>query len=361
MSKGVGPRLILLDGGRLEQARRRVFDGDEPFVKADERLLQDAEAAMGLGPFSVGDPEVVPDDEGPEGEGGEGFGRQRLSVLCSTVNTLSLAYFYSDWEDFAARAALLLRVFFLDEATRMEPNLEELPAPPDSPQSGGLVDARSLCWVVDALGLMAGTTVWGAEDRRGLDAWFKGFLDWLLDSQTGRDAAGRDDHEGTWYDVLTATLALHCGRDAVASAILNKRGPERLAAQIDAEGRQPLELERGLSLSYALMNLSGLFDLATLGRRCGMDLWGWRGEDGRSLKRAFDWLLENGLEKAWPYRQDVPLAPAQWVPLLRRGGEAFDDAAAQARLERLEGVDWRADRSNLLYPPLKWLEEGTQH
>lgn len=55
-----GPRVFLLDGASLLAARRRVYDGDPILAAADQRLLQDAETARAVGPFSVVDKDASP-------------------------------------------------------------------------------------------------------------------------------------------------------------------------------------------------------------------------------------------------------------------------------------------------------------
>jgi hypothetical protein len=139
------PRVFLLDADKLLHVRTLVYDGDERFVAADDRLLQDADAAMAMGPYSVVEKEALPPSSDahdymslapywwpdPASEGGLPYVRKdgevnperercdspQLAAMCSAVYTLSTAYFFSDHEDFAERAALLLRTWFLADAT----------------------------------------------------------------------------------------------------------------------------------------------------------------------------------------------------------------------------------------------------
>ncbi len=54
---------------------------------------------------------------------GNGFDRTRTDGLAATVDTLLNAWFATDDKKYSDRIVHLLRVFFLDEVTRMNPSL----------------------------------------------------------------------------------------------------------------------------------------------------------------------------------------------------------------------------------------------
>lgn len=315
------PRVFLLDAAELAQTRRALGQGSDFLEPADHRLLQEADAAL---------------------ESGGLRDAQGFAGLCGTVQTLALAYYFSDHEPFAEGAALLLRLAFLDESA-----VQAVPA-----EVGDVGQRLPLSWLVDAVGLIGVSPSWSRDDQQGVEAWVDRYLDWLLHSGPGQEAGRAGDHLGTWVDLQCAALALFTGRAEEARQVLVQRVPERLATQVDVMGRQPLELESPDALSACLANLVGLFDLADLGRHVGADLWGWQGEGGCSLKRAFSWLIAQGMARAWPHPQEGHFDVAWWIPLLRRGARRWADLGAEARLRALPGVDWAGDRTNLLYPPI---------
>lgn len=374
-------RVLLVDAADMRAVRSALAAGDPCFAAADQRLLREADAAMTEGPFSVMDKEGVPrsgdqhdymsmapnwcqdpddtdarfylrrDNEvNPEATGPD---RQALGRMCAGVATLATAYFLSDHEAFAEHAALLLRTWFLNEGTRMNPHLEYARGIPGrcGGRSNGIMDAVQLTRLLDAVAMLASSPAWSREDQRGLESWFDAYRTWLAASAHGQDECGQADHRGTWYDVQMAAISLFLKDIDTARATLIERTPQRMAAQLEPDGRQPLELRRTQSLSYALMNLLGMFDLATLSRQVGCDLWHWRSSDGRSIRQAFYWLLANGFDESeWGYPQVPPIERSQWVPLLRRGGIAFDDPECESRLESLDREMVEADRTQLLYP-----------
>jgi len=374
------PRVFLLDGASLLAARRRVYDGDPILAAADQRLLQDAETASAVGPFSVVDKDASPPSGDPhdylsqapywwpdpdidsglpwvrrDGEANpdrEQHDRQAVAAMFSAVNTLSAAFFFSDHEDFAARASLLLRVWFLDPQTRMNPHLQYAQGIPGRCEGCGIgiIDTVQIGFLVDSVGLLGASASWTDEDQQNLVDWMSQFLDWLIESDYGRDESVQSDNHGTWYDVQVLSLALFTDNDGAARQVA-QRAEQRLDDQVDADGAQPLELARTRSLGYSVMNLTGLFDLADLSAHCGIDLWRHEGDGGRSLRRALDWLVANGIDSKWIRQQIEPFEPIRWLPVLHRASQRFGDTAYANRIRGLPDLaDVTAERTNLLYP-----------
>ena len=376
---GTSPRVFLLDAAQLQITRQRIHEGDKHALPAWARLERDAQKALPSGPFSVvtkgatppsGDkhdymsqaPYFWPNPKSPNGlpyisrdgernpEINQITDHLSLDQLESSVETLALAYYFKADEAYAAKAVELLRAFFLAPATRMNPNLQYAQGIPgvNTGRGIGLIETRGLTNVVDAIGLLAGSKALTENDRRGLQDWFGKFLQWMLESQNGRDEAIRKNNHGSYYDLQVASFALFVGQKDLAIRVLEDARQKRIATQIEPDGRQPLELARTKAWSYSHMNLEGLMLLATLGERTGVDLWNFQTTDGRSIRKALDFLMPVALgEEKWQYPEIGGAKPETLFPLMRRAAAVYHDKQYQAMMTRLPDLD-PADRGRLL-------------
>lgn len=328
------PEVYLLDGRALQQARDALRAGDRHLAPAFERLCREADHALKSGPYSVMQKTVIPPGgdkhdyismgpywwPNPDTPDGLPYIRRDGEVnpernqydkipgaeMSQNTLTLGLAYFYSGNRSYAARAAALVRAWFLEDSSRMNPNLDYGQFIPgrSSGRGVGIIETRNFCKVIDAVGLIAGSGEWRESDQNGLKAWFDAYLQWLLSSENGLDEARRQNNHGTWYDVQVSMFAMFAGRDSLARQVLEAFPEKRIMTQIEPDGRQPLELSRTRSFMYSVMNLEGMFAAAALAERLKLNLWNFTGRDGSSLPKAVAFLMPYATgDREWPYPQ----------------------------------------------------------
>lgn len=372
---------LIVPGRNLAVSRELLRAGDERLRPAFAAFLAEAEEALAQPPVSVVDDDLVPPSgdrrdytsigpywwPNPETEDALPYIRRdgevnpernegdsvALGRMNRAVQALCLGYFFTGREDYAEHAARLLRTWFLDAETAMKPNLNYGQAIPGITEGRGIgiIDTASLASLVDLVGLLDSSPAW--TEHRGLEQWFSAYLDWLLTSKHGHAEARAHNNHGTWYDVQVAAFALFCGREEVARRTLEQVAERRLATQIEPDGSQPHELARTKSWTYSAMNLKGLLTLAQLGRWADVDLWNVVTGDGRSLRRALDFLLaygEPGLQ--WPHAQLGGWQFHALLPCLLIAADGFAEPAYRAPLARMPEAIVRSHRSLLFHPPV---------
>jgi hypothetical protein len=83
------------------------------------------------------------------------------------------------------------------------------------------------------------------------------------------------------------------------------------------------------------MNLEGWFTVARLAREAGVDLWGYKTSDGRSIRAALDYLVKFADGARWPYPQITPMDRGELIPLLREAAVEWKDPGYAALADRL--------------------------
>ncbi|WP_035354215.1 alginate lyase family protein [Edaphobacter aggregans] len=360
------PRVFLLDGNMLAaiKAAPATDPHKQEVLKAATAA---ADKALTEGPFSVtqkgvtppsGDkhdymsqaPYFWPDPAKPNGlpyirrDGERNPELKKISDhdqfgrLGEASRSLALAWYLTGNPEYANRAALLLRTWFLSPATRMNPNLEFGQGIPgiNTGRGIGIIESRSLIPIVDAAGLLAGSPAWTPADQKGLTDWYAAFLDWMLTSKKGRDEDAAKNNHGTWYDLQVTDYALFLGRRSLAVDTLNRAKTRRIAVQIEPDGRQLLELARTKAWGYSIGNLDGLMELAQLGQQVGVDLWGASTPHGRSIRAALDFLLPYALnQKPWDYQQLEGFHGEALLSCLQLAASHYNDPKYTAASQKL--------------------------
>jgi hypothetical protein len=253
--------------------------------------------------------------------------------------TLALAFYLTGNQAYADRSALLLRTWFLDAATRMNPNLEFGQGIPgiNTGRGIGIIESRSLLGVCEAVGLLAGSKTWTPADEQGIRTWMAAYLNWMRTSQKGKDEDAAKNNHGTWYDLQATELALFLGERKLAVDILERVKTRRIT-QIDPDGRQPLETARTNGWGYSNGNLDGLTQLAVLGQRVGVDLWNFKTADSRSIRGAIDYLLPYAVAgKKWDYQQIGGFHGSDLEHSLERAAMVYKDPKYAAAARQLRG------------------------
>jgi hypothetical protein len=348
------------------------------------QLRRDADAALKAGPFSVTHKQTVPpsgdkhdylsfgpywwpDSTKPNGlpyirRDGEmnpqirqDSDSPRLTAVTDAVEVLGLAFYLTGEERYGEGAARLLRTWFLDPATRMNPHLRYGQAIPGrvAGRGIGIIDTRHMSAIVDVIGMIERARAWTAEDQRGMRDWMAAYLEWLRTSEHGRDEQDELNNHGTWYDVQVAAMALFVGDTTLARAVLEESKALRIDSQIAPDGRQPREMARTRSLHYTLENLEGFARLAEMGRHVGVDLWRYEGPGGRGLRAALDFVAPYAdRQKPWPGEQITDIAPD--LPMLalhlRRGMWVYGDTRYAELLRMLPKALAEEHRGALMYP-----------
>jgi hypothetical protein len=361
-------QLLTVDGKHVAGVRDSLRRG-RPLFQAPLTVLEtDANTALNVGPLSVMDKALTPpsgdkhdymsqapywwpDPSKPNGkpyirrdgqrnpEIDRITDRAELQRLSKTAFSLALAFYFTGRPDYAQHAAQLVRVWFLDPSTKMNPNLNYGQGIPGiaAGRAAGIIETRFLPELIDAVTLLQGSPAWTASDDQGLKNWMRAFLKWLQESRLGREEGTRGNNQETWDEVQVTGLALYTGQAEIARAAL-ERSRAAIGREFDPDGRQPRELARTRAWDYSIFNLTAFLTQAAMGDRLDIKLWNYQTPDGRSLQKGVEYLIPFATGEArFPYKQITPLRRSALHPILRRAAVGWNDPKYRALAEEIGG------------------------
>ena len=361
------PATLVLRGENLVEARAKVKAGEANAAQALKKLKREAEKTLAAPVVVVTEkkhpqPGYDPHDYvslatyywpdpaksdglpyiGRDGERNpetEEYDHVALSRMERAVHNLVQAWYFTGDKKYADAAMRQLRAWFIDPATKMNPNLNhaQMVKGKDTGRGIGIIDTHGLPTLIDDILLLHGAPGWTADDEQKLRTWCSEFLVWMRTSKNGKKEATSANNHGSWYDAQCAALALFIGDRTQAKEILEQCKTKRIATQIEPDGSMPLELKRTLSISYTFFNLEALFINARLGEHVGVDLWNFRTADGRGLRAALEWTLPYALhEKKWENKQIHGGNFGPLFGLLRRASIGCREPSYEAKAGKLE-------------------------
>lgn len=231
---------------------------------------------------------------------------ETAAKMFKNSSNLALAYFLSEDKKYADKAVELLKVWFLNEDTKMNPNLTFAQGIPgeNSGRGIGIIEFSAIANTITAIEILEINHAMDAKTSQGLRQWFTDYLHWLQTSENGIFEKNTKNNHGTWYDVQTVSILFFLDKKEEAKQLLEAVKTGRIASQINSKGEQPHELARTKALSYSIMNLKGFTQLAYLGSKVGVDLWNYKSKEGASIQQAYAFLKPYTTgEKKWEYKQ----------------------------------------------------------
>lgn len=331
-------------------ARAEAAMRDPLYTVVDKRVLPpsgDRHDYLSVGPYWWPDPskpDGIPfirrDGEINPDRSSDKYDVSDLDAMSGDVETLALAYYFTGEARYAGRAASLLRTWFLDPKTRMNPNMNFAQAVPgrETGRAEGVIDTTRLQRVVDGIGLIGPSGKLSAAEQAGLEKWFGDYVDWMRSSPNGKAEDGAKNNHAMWFDAQAAQFALFARRPEVTKAIVDAFPARRIAPQFTPEGKLPQELTRTRSLHYSIYALLAAYDVAEMGNCIGADLWNYADPSGKGLRRTTDFLAGYRSDVArWPYKELRP-GTGELDEVLRRAKRAWPDgnyvATKAAELKR---------------------------
>jgi hypothetical protein len=258
----------------------------------------------------------------------------RLSLI---VPALAAAYKITHDRKYAQAAGRHLRAWFVDDETRMNPNLLYAQAIKGrfTGRGTGIIDTLHLVEVARA--------AWQVDLSRGdLDAvkkWFADYLEWLTTHAYGIAERDAKNNHGTCWCTQVAAFAQLAGKQHLTNYCRNRYKTVLIPNHEAADGSFPEELRRTKPYGYSIFNLDAMAILVQTLTTPDDDLWKWQLPDGRGMAKAVAYMYPYLADKKkWPLPPDV-MYDKEWPvrqPSLLFSGLALDKPEYLALWRRLD-------------------------
>ncbi len=220
----------------------------------------------------------------------------RLSLI---VPALAAAWKITRQRKYSDHAAAHLRAWFIDDATRMNPNLQYAQAIKGryTGRGTGIIDTLHLVEVARA----ASRVGLASDDLAGVKKWFAAYTNWMMTHPYGIAERDAKNNHGTCWVAQVACFTELTGDKKLSAYCADRFKTVLIPRQEAADGSFPLELKRTKPYGYSLFNLDAFAFIAqTLG------LWKWQMPDGRGMAKAMEYMYPYILDKKkWPLPPDV--------------------------------------------------------
>lgn len=219
---------------------------------------------------------------------------------------LSFANYFTDDPQYSIKVNDLFRVWFIDEATKMNPNLKysQMIRNRTRKRGVGIIEGRRFAFTLEAIKLLYLTDSIDNDVYNGVVTWYKEFLTWLTESYYGLDEKQRGNNHSTWWSVQVAAISDFVKDEENIKMIDDHSKHYLLDNQIDKDSRQPLEEERTKSLSYSVFNTTAHSYLNAILYNHKIDNWNYININGKKLTDVIDYLLPYTLDPTkWELKQ----------------------------------------------------------
>ena len=234
--------------------------------------------------------------------------RRALMRLSVQVPALAAAWKLTKAKRYATHAATHLRAWFVDERTRMNPNLQYAQAihGRTTGRGIGIIDTIHLVEVARAIEILKDSSALSMTELGSITQWFKDYLAWMTTSKNGLEEREAKNNHGTCWLMQVAAFAQLTGDQKLIDYCRERFKTVIVPNQIAADGSFPEELRRTKPYGYSLFNLEAMATVCQILSNSTDNLFTFQTADGRGFRRAMEYMAPFIRDKkSWPLKPDV--------------------------------------------------------
>jgi hypothetical protein len=233
--------------------------------------------------------------------------REVMIRLSQISGALGSAYKITKDEKYAKLLIPHLQAWFIDENTKMNPNLlfGQAITGRVTGRGIGIIDTIHLMEVALAVKAIENSISVSPKDIATIKSWFGYYLEWLTSSSFGIAERDNGNNHSVCWAMQVAVFADLVGDEQQTNYCINFYKNTLLPDQMDDKGAFPLELARTKPYGYSIFNLDAMATLCQILSTTEENLFTYT-KDGKSLALGLHFLVPYIKDKnSWPYQKDV--------------------------------------------------------
>jgi hypothetical protein len=294
--------------------------------------------------------------------------REALIRLGIIAPTLMAAWRLTKDARYTTHLQKHLQAWFVDPATRMNPNLEYAQAIFGvSPGRGtGIIDTLQWTDLARGLRVMEATGGLTADQIAPVKAWFASYVDWMATSKNGKEEEIAKNNHGACWVLQVAEFAQFTRRSDLVALCRDRYKNNLIPDQVANDGTLPLEMARTKPYSYNLFDGDVLTGITQSLSTPKDNLWAFKGPNGAGVAEViafqFPFIADKAKWVAAKYPKDVEYFddfPSR-RPSLLFAGEALGHPEYVAAWKRLDANPTVPEviRNLPIRQPLLWVDSA---
>ena len=229
----------------------------------------------------------------------------RFSQICGAFAS---AYVLTKDEIYAQQLVLHLQAWFINQNTKMNPNLLYAQAIKGiaTGRGIGIIDTVHLVEVTKAIAAIENSDALSKVDLAAIKSWFSEYLIWITTHEYGISERDNGNNHSVCWTMQVAAFAALIKDEKTMDFCRNFYKTTLLPNQMEKDGSFPLELKRTKPYGYSLFNLDAMSSICQILSTKKDNLFTYTTQDGKNIGLGMEFMfpyIEN--KSLWPYQQDV--------------------------------------------------------
>ena len=234
--------------------------------------------------------------------------RQALIRFSQISGALASAYIITKDQKYADVLAIHLQTWFVNQNTKMNPNLLYAQAIKGiaTGRGIGIIDTIHLIEVAKAIQAIEDSKALSKSDLTTIKLWFSNYLNWMTTHEYGIAERDNGNNHSVCWTMQVAAFAALTDDKLTMDFCRNFYKTTLLPNQMAKDGSFLLELKRTKPYGYSLFNLDAMASICQILSTKEGNLFAFTTDDGRNLALGLQFMEPYIANKSlWRYPKDV--------------------------------------------------------